>query len=171
MEPKLLLLGLLRQHDMHGYQLYEFIERDLSVCTDLKKPTAYYLLGKMAEDGWIAEDQAQEGNRPPRRVYSLTERGEEAFQSMLRANLADYRPAVFAGDAGLAFVDALDPQEARALLSRRRHATADALEALRSVPAHQGSLQIVIDDQRSHLRPELDWMDALLTNLDQREKI
>ena len=80
MDRKLLLLGLLRQQEMHGYQLYEFIERELSFCTDLKKPTAYYLLNKMAERGWIVEEQSQEGKRPPRKVFRLTAQGEAAYQ-------------------------------------------------------------------------------------------
>ena len=88
MDAKLLLLGLLRQQNMHGYQLYEFIDRGFSVCTDLKKPTAYYLLNKMAEEGLISEDHIQEGNRPLRRVYTLTEKGEAEYQRLLRANLA-----------------------------------------------------------------------------------
>ena len=72
MERKLLLLGILHRHEMHGYQLFEYIDQGLSACTDLTKPTAYYLLNKMAEDGWITEEQVQEGNRPPRKVYHLT---------------------------------------------------------------------------------------------------
>ena len=168
MEPKLLLLGLLRQHGMHGYQLYEFIERDLSVCTDLKKSTAYFLLGKMAEDGWIEDNQAQEGNRPPRRVYTLTERGEAEYQRLLRHNLSAYAPAVFAGDAGLAFIDSLDRQEARDLLIERRQRMADALADLEAVPLHVGSLQYVINHRRRHLQAELEWLDGLLERLEQR---
>ena len=72
MERKLLLLGLLRQQEMHGYQLYEFVDRYLSTCTDMKKSTAYFLLNKMGQDDWIAEEVSQEGSRPPRRVYRLT---------------------------------------------------------------------------------------------------
>ena len=48
MDDKLLLLGILRRQEMHGYQLFEFIDRDLAACTNLKKPTAYYLLNRMA---------------------------------------------------------------------------------------------------------------------------
>ena len=169
MEPKLLLLGLLRQHEMHGYQLYEFIERDLSVCTDLKKPTAYYLLGKMAEDGWIAEEQVQDGNRPPRRVYSLTEKGEVEYQRLLRTNLSTYHPAYFSGDAGLAFLDTLDEPEALALLSNRRTAVTNALDEIQNVPPHPGSVQLVIDHRRRHLQSELDWLDTLIQNLTQRK--
>jgi DNA-binding PadR family transcriptional regulator len=167
MDAKLLLLGLLRQQNMHGYQLYEFIDRDLSVCTDLKKPTAYYLLNKMAEEGLIGEDQVQEGNRPPRRVYSLTEKGEAEYQRLLRLNLADYSPAYFGGDAGLAFIDTLDVPEARSLLERRRTALAEELASLSEVPRHGGSLQLVIDHRLHHLRSELDWLDALVENLAQ----
>jgi len=166
-EPKLLLLGLLRQHDMHGYQLYEFIERDLSICTDLKKSTAYFLLGKLAEDGWIEEEQVQEGNRPPRRVYSLTTNGEAEYQRLLRQNLSSYTPAFFSGDAGLAFIDALESQEALGLLKERRGRIAGALAGLNAVPTHAGSLQLVIDHRRCHLQAELEWLDSLLERLAQ----
>ena len=41
MDRELLLLGLLRRSDMHGYQLHEFIERDLATVsyTHLTLPT------------------------------------------------------------------------------------------------------------------------------------
>jgi DNA-binding PadR family transcriptional regulator len=168
MEPKLLLLGLLRQHGMHGYQLYEFIERDLSICTDLKKSTAYFLLGKMAEDGWIEETQDQEGNRPPRRVYTLTERGEAEYRRLLCENLSAYAPAIFAGDAGLAFIDTLEPLEARELLMERRQRMANALASLAAAPLHAGSLQLVIDHRRRHLQAELEWLDGLLERLEEQ---
>ena len=165
MEHKLLLLGLLSRQEMHGYQLFEFIDRDLSVCTDITKPTAYYTLNKMAQDGWIAEDQVQEGNRPPRKVYRLTQVGEAASQRLLRENLSAYLTPSFSGDIGLAFLDALEVGEALALLEQRRAIMAGALEAARAVPAHGGSLQWVVDHQVRHLTAELEWMDEILGQL------
>ena len=53
MEKKLLLLGLLRSQEMHGYQLNEFIENSLPTCIEIKKPTAYYILNKMLADKWV----------------------------------------------------------------------------------------------------------------------
>ena len=111
MERELLLLGLLRGHEMHGYQLMEFIDTQMASCVDLKKPTAYFLLDKMTAAGWIHFEQNQEGNRPPRRVYGITTEGEKAFQRLLRENLAAYEPARFISDIGLAFVDALPAEE------------------------------------------------------------
>ena len=166
MDRKLLLLGLLRQQEMHGYQLYEFIDRDLASCTDLKKPTAYYLLDKMAAEGWIAEEQERHGNRPPRKVYRLTPQGEAAYQRLLRQNLSSYRAANFPGDIGLAFMDTLPPEEARQLLVKRRASLAQALAEAESVPPHQGSLQLVIDHHTRHLRAEVEWLSQVIAQLE-----
>lgn len=165
MERKLLLLGILRQQEMHGYQLLEFIERNLAACTDLKKPTAYYLLNKMAEDGWIDDELEQEGNRPPRHVYRLTPAGETAYQRLLRENLGNYEATYFPGDFGLAFLESIEPQEAFTLLRERRSKITDALSRMTAVPGHQGSFQWVIDHQVRHLTAELAWLDEILAKV------
>ncbi len=165
MDRELLLLGLLRQMDMHGYRLAEFIERDLTICTDLKKPTAYFLLDKMVKQGWITQHQEQEGNRPPRRVYRITAEGETQFQRLLRENLATYTSATFVGDVGLAFMEALDQAEAWTLLTQRRIALAADLEAARAVPKHAGSWQLLIEHRILHLESELRWLDEVLNRL------
>lgn len=167
MERELLLLGLLRRHSMHGYQLHEVIQRSLASCADLKKPTAYALLERMAQRGWLAahEEPAPERGRPPRTRYTLTPAGEAAYVHMLRENLAAYQPATFPGDSGLAFVDSLPAAEARALLRARRALLADALAAAGAAPPHEGALQLVVDHQRHHLRSELAWLDSLLARL------
>ena len=43
-ERELLLLGLLRRREMHGYQLSEFLDTHLGLFFHLKKATAYNLL-------------------------------------------------------------------------------------------------------------------------------
>ena len=165
MEKKLLLLGLLRRQEMHGYQLNEFIDNNLSLCTDLKKPTAYYLLDKMAADGWISAASEQEGNRPPRRVYRLTETGETAFQQLLRENLAQYDPVNFSGDIGLAFLDWLAPEEALPLLTAQKQQAAERLKMVQAIPVHGGSLQLIFSHQMRHLQAELDWFDEVIQHL------
>lgn len=165
MSRELLLLGLIRQSGMHGYKLIEFIERDLALCTDLKKPTAYFLLDKMAQNGWISWTEEREGNRPPRRIYHITPEGEAQFQKLLRESLAQYEPLKFTGDAALAFADALPRAELLDLLKRRRDALLAALSAVRLTPVHPGFTQLVVDHQRIHLESELKWMDELLEQI------
>ena len=164
MERELLLLGLLRGQEMHGYQLNEIISR-VNKYIGLKKATVYFLLEKMAERGWITRTDEQEGNRPPRRIYHLTAEGEAIFQKLLRENLAQHHPTQFTGDIGLAFADALPPGELKALLYRRRAAAETELAALRMAIHPAGSMRWIIEHQVRHLVAELSWLDELIQTI------
>lgn len=170
MERELLLLGFLRREKMHGYRLTEFIEQNMAACTDLKKPTAYFLLDKMAKQGWITMREARHGNRPPRRVYQVTAKGEAAYQRLLRENLAAFIETKFPGDVGLGFADDLEPAEVLALLAERRSSLAAKLAEMRAAPPHGGSLQLIIDHQVAHLAAELDWLDAVISKFKRKSK-
>src|SRR5512141_194027 len=134
MERELLLLGFLRREQAHGYRLNEFIEREMATCADIKKPTAYFLLDKMAQQGWITRRETREGNRPPRRVYRLTAKGEAQYQKLLRQNLGNYIQCNCAGDVGFAYADDREPKEELTLVAERRAALVAKLEEIRQVP-------------------------------------
>jgi DNA-binding PadR family transcriptional regulator len=164
-ENKLLLLGLLRRQEMHGYRMFEFIDRELSICTDLKKPTAYFLLTQMEKDGWVWVEHEREGNRPPRKVYHLTEEGERAFWHLLEENLSTFTPVFFPGDMGLSFVDQVERKRAIELLQQRRQALLQAIAMVEQVPSHSGTVQLVIEHQKSYLNNESKWLDDLISTL------
>ena len=105
---------------MHGYQLSEFMENHLALFFDIKKATAYNLLGKMEDKGWVSSREEQEGKRPPRRVFAITPEGETLFQELLREALPEYRRAAFPGNVPILFMDALPPEELEDLLEQRR---------------------------------------------------
>ncbi|MCL5275067.1 MAG: PadR family transcriptional regulator [Chloroflexi bacterium] len=155
-------MGLLREQGMHGYQLLEFIETRMASCVDLKKPTAYFILDKMAAAGWITFEQGQEGNRPPRRVYSITPAGEQIFQRLLRENLGAYSAARFASDIGLAFAEAIPHSEALMLLTRRRMEVEKQLASAKSAPEHPGGAQLIIEHQAHYLLSELAWLNKVI---------
>ena len=164
MDRELLLLGLLRGQEMHGYQLNEVLSR-VNRYIGLKKATVYFLLDKMADAGWVTRTVERDGNRPSRRVYHLTAEGEAIFQQLLRENLAQHHPTQFSGDIGLAFADALPPHELEHLLVNRRAAVEAELAALRATEHPAGSLRWIIEHQIRHLVTELDWLDELIHSL------
>jgi DNA-binding PadR family transcriptional regulator len=165
MERELLLLGLLRSQNMHGYQLHEAIDSHLGMGVQLTKPTAYRLLSSMAEDGWVTSREEQEGNRPPRRVYAITPQGEVAFQRLLRENLANYQPSDFTCHIGLAFLDELPAEEALPLLHRRHAAMEELSHSTRAHGEHPGSLQLILERQMHLLAAELEWLDTVIARL------
>lgn len=158
----MLLLGILRREAMHGYRLIEIIETELRACTDLKKPTVYFLLGRLARAGMVTRTRTREGKRPPKWVYRLTPKGEETFQALLRKNLGAFSAPRYPGSAGLAFADALAPEEARLLLTQRiaaLEAYASEAESLGDAAEHGG---LVVSHERVHLQAELAWLKDLL---------
>jgi DNA-binding PadR family transcriptional regulator len=162
-DRQLLLLGLLRSQQMHGYQLNEFIDEQMAFCVDLKRPTAYYLLDKLCRDGYVAEETERAGNRPERRVYRITPAGEARFQALLRQNLAAYSPPTYPEDIGVIFAGQLPDAEAARLLRARRElllAHRARLEALRTgLPDDH---QSVIEHHLVHLEAELGWVERLI---------
>jgi len=165
MERELLLLGLLRSHEMHGYQLNEIIDQHVGASIQLTKPTAYRLLARLEQEDLITCRREQEGNRPTRRVYAITAQGEAEFQHLLRESLADYKPAELRSDIGLAFVDLLAVEESLHLLGQRRAAIEQRLSAVQSVDRHHGGFQLLIDHQANHLSAELAWLDQVIAQL------
>ena len=159
-ERELLLLGLLRQQEMHGYQLSEFLDTHLGLFFDLKKATAYNLLGKMEARGWVRSREEQEGNRPTRHVYALTAEGETLFQELLRGSLAEYRPAVFPGNVPLLFLHSLPPEERTRLLRQREKALGGYLKALEDHPDHVG--HPLLQHKLEVLRAEKEWLLGLI---------
>jgi DNA-binding PadR family transcriptional regulator len=167
MNKKLLLLGLLRLQEMHGYQLNEVIDAHLGSSVYLTKPTAYNLLQKMTDDGWISCKEEREGNRPTRSVYAITPEGETVFQSLLRESLAEYEPAEFKSDISLIFLDALPPSEAAALLQQRREAVEVLLKPILEADDghHSGGFGLVVEHQKRYLQAELQWLDEIIAHL------
>jgi DNA-binding PadR family transcriptional regulator len=162
-DRELLLLGILRREAMHGYRLVEIVETELRACTDLKKPTAYFLLGKLARAGMVTRTRTREGKRPPKWVYRLTPKGEETFQALLRKNLGTFSAPKYPGSAGLAFVDVLPLEEVRLLLTQRiaaLEAYASQAEVLGNAAEHAG---LVVSHERAHLHAELVWLKDQLS--------
>lgn len=163
MDRQLLLLGLLRNQEMHGYQINEFIDEQMAFCVDLKRSTAYYILDKLCRDGLVTEETEREGNRPERRVYRITPAGETRFQALLRENLATYASPTYGIDIGVIFLGQLDDAEAVALLTARREAIVahrTELVALRALlPA---SHLAIVEHHVLHIDAELTWLDQVL---------
>jgi DNA-binding PadR family transcriptional regulator len=79
------VLGLLSIEPRHGYELAKEFSPDtvLGDIVHLESGMLYAYLKKLERQGWVsAELEAQEA-RPARKVFALTEAGQEALQSWL----------------------------------------------------------------------------------------
>ncbi len=171
-ERKLLLLGLLRQSEMHGYMLNAHL--DCTAPISLKKPTAYNLLERMEKDGWVKHRDEPTGDRP-RRVFTVTEAGERAFLELLRQQLGAFTPAELPGLVSMSFLDALPVAEAMNLLKQRRATIEEYRIALAgtvgeggasSDDPHTGSSHLVIEYTRRFLNLETQFLDEVIGHME-----
>ncbi len=83
--PDLVLLSLLAERPMHGYQAnLELERREVRDWAAISKPQVYYSLEKLARLGFVHEahsDEAVAG--PERQVYATTARGRAALADAL----------------------------------------------------------------------------------------
>ncbi len=170
-ERSLLLLGLLLVQSQHGYQLNEFIERNLSRVTDMKKSTAYATLDRLCDAGFVDKHMEQEGNRPPRKVYAMTSAGKQHFYDMLRENLSHADQMNFASDIGMMFLDHLSRKEVLKLLESRLHQLQTQVDAYASAPKHRYGLGVdfAIEHHLVHLRADVTWLHSIIHRIKEDE--
>ncbi len=166
-ERHLLLLGLLMAQSQHGYSINEFIEKNLGRVSGMKRATAYALLEKLEHRGFVRMDTETVGNYPPRKVYSITPAGREAFFSLLEELLVDTDNGGSAAEIALMFVDWLDRERVVALLRERIERLEGAAAQLRAMPSHKDSSGVDYAVQRRIilLEAEADWLKQLIRQL------
>lgn len=169
-ERALLLLGVLMDQSQHGYQVNDFIERRLARVYPMKKPTAYAVLDRLESAGAITVHAEQAGNRPPRKVYTLTEAGRALFQALLVENLRAFDEPSSGGDIGLIFLARLDPAVAiealRDRLGRIDASLGDLALPTTGVHHEHLRLDLAFDRARVLREAERDWLRETIARLE-----
>lgn len=167
-ERKLLILGLLRMTDMHGYVLNAHIG-SMSPVT-LKKPAAYNLLDRMERDGWIDHREESTGDRQ-RKVFSITTAGEKAFMELLYTQLGSYTANESPSMVSLSFLDVLPKPEALRLLEQRRQSilefrSANSLDTpLEDSQPHNGSMRFPLEYARRLSDLDLAFIEQIIEDI------
>jgi len=128
-DKKLLLLGILSEHSIHGYQLNELLK---SPATPIRigKANAYQLLAKLENSGFVIGQEERIDNYPPRTVYSITDAGLSEFSRLLQERLAENQPTEYPDGVSLNFIATLQPELAVSLLEQRAVRLADRCATL-----------------------------------------
>lgn len=157
-------------HSQHGYQINEFIEMNLSRVTDMKKPTAYATLDRLAEQGYVEVRSEQAGNRPVRKVYSITAQGTHYFQTLLKENLMSSDKMQFTTDIGLMFLDHIAPDDAVVLLQERLKSLSREIARYGQAPPHGFGLgvDLAMEHHFVHLKLDHEWLTQVIDTLRQK---
>jgi DNA-binding PadR family transcriptional regulator len=171
----LVILGFLRGRQLYGYEIKSWIEGIMGDWTDIAFGSIYYALGKLADEGFIEKvGIEQEGSRPSRTVYRITNAGREEFVRLLEGVWDEVERQYFAFDIGLTFMSALPIEKVKASLRQRVQHLEYALQHLDAHEAEQGAdehtpkqlMAAVFGHHRAHLNAELEWTRDLLQKVE-----
>ncbi len=177
MSTRLVILGLLRDQNLYGYEIKRIIQEHMADWTSIAFGSIYFALDKMAEDGLVKKvGTEQEGGRPSRSVYQITEAGRAEFMRLLRQVWREPERSYFALDIGLFFMPALPLDEIKAYLRERIAQLDMATQGLITHRAEQLAqadtprlAATIFDHIQAHLGAELDWTRDLLEKIERGE--
>ena len=174
MSTRLVILGLLRDRPLYGYEIKHVIEDHMGDWTNIAFGSIYFALRKLAEEGFIEHvSTEQEGGRPSRTVYQITDAGQAEFERLLRGVWSSIEQQYFDIDIGMFFIGALPRDEILGYLRARAgqlegvlaHIGIHRSEQLSrdEVPAFAAA---VFDHSLAHFEAELAWTSDVLDKLE-----
>jgi DNA-binding PadR family transcriptional regulator len=171
------ILGMLRDKPLHGYEIKKVIEEHMADWTSVAFGSIYFAIDKLSGEGLIEKISVeQEGNRPSRNVYEITEKGRAEFLRLLRQTWSRVERTYFNLDIGLFFISSLPKEEVLSFVKERlahlegmragldRHEKAEMRGS--SVPPVAGA---IFNHTRCHVEAEVAWTKDLLDKIEKGE--
>ncbi|RYG31336.1 PadR family transcriptional regulator [bacterium] len=118
---------------MHGHRLRLEAERKhVDLWTDISVGAVYGAMNRLAVEGLLRESgREQEGNRPPRQLYEITEEGRQALARLRQEGLTEIRSKPDPFDLALTRLDPARLDELRPVLTDRLERIRATLEERR----------------------------------------
>lgn len=165
-----LLLGLLDEQAMHGYELAQLVCSDeaLRAIWHLKRSEVYFLLGKLSAQGHIAEVAATEerpavprgrATGPPRQIYEVTPVGRAALEAWLKEPVASPRDLRVAFLAKLYLAARRDTTMALALVEKQRQVLTEWQKRLQPVSTANSFVGVVHKLRQAQVEAALCALD------------
>ncbi len=163
------ILGLLERQPMHGYEMFQqFQSGILGQIVHLEMSQMYAFLKKLERLGYIEAELENQGVRPPRKIFHLTEQGRATFHTWLTTPVERPREIRLLFLIKLYFAQSLFPDQMPHLIDLEVAACQRFLTHLEAqrLPDTQSSdtafLDHVVLRSRIHqTRALLDWLHEL----------
>ena len=168
----LLVLGLLLDRPMHGYELYQQIQaEDIDAWFNISMAGVYYSLGKLRDQGLVAESRQREGRSARKSTYHLTEEGRVAFFAAMEMQAASQDRTSLDYDLVVYLLNRLPVQRAIALLQQRQAFLAGEAQRLQTAldaEQEQGSSPLklaILEHHCRFLQMEQGWLDDVIRDV------
>ena len=158
-----IVLGLLCERPMHGYELARLVQEDaaLRAIWRIERSEVYFLLRKLLKGGLIEEHAAEQAGGPVRVIYAPTDLGRAAFEQWLRTPEPRPRNLRTALLARVYMALRHDPQVAVELIDAQRQALAEWLARERQRTSEDEVVALVHRLRAAQVAATLEALDDM----------
>ena len=171
------ILGLLCELPRYGYEIEKTIEeRNMRNWTEIGFSSIYYVLKKLEEKELIRSKVEVVENKPPRKVYTVTDEGYSVMKKNVKQLLSSFERVISAFDLGLMNMSLLDKGEVIECFGKYLRSIDDTLVFLNDskcemegfgLPEHVIALAT---RPLAHVHTERKWVEDYTKNVLEKEE-
>lgn len=167
-----LALGLLMRGPAHGYELYRAYEAEFLPIWKVGRSKFYAALASLSEAGYLTVETELQEERPPRKIYQLTQAGQQRFDVWLHQPVTPVRAIRVEFLAKLRFIEQLQLVDADQIIDGQIAACQAAVDELarHSTDTDDESdpvLDLVHDFRRRQAMFIIEWLEVCRARLTQ----
>ena len=166
MRLEILILGLLLEGNLYGYEIKKILVERLSGYADIKFGSIYYALQKGIDNGWVkCVGTERKEQSPERYVYQIQPEGKKYYKKLLKRYF-DKTKIHFDVDIILMFLNSLDPESKEAFISDRKELLKNQIAEIKGKIDAEAKKKEKKNAQiytyiENHLKAELNWIRSL----------
>jgi len=163
MDVKTLCMGALTMGEASGYEIKKVFEEAFSHFYVAGFGSIYPALAELTREGYVVCSDIEQVKRPAKKVYRLTESGQEAFRQALAETYPNHRVR---SDfmVLMAFAHLLTPEQLEGILDSRLADIGQQLEAVNGCEEERGELgpgvEFAAGFARTVLKAGRDYIEA-----------
>jgi DNA-binding PadR family transcriptional regulator len=158
-----LILGVLADKPLHGYDLYQYLEQDLSLIWTLGRSQTYALLSRMEQAGLVTHERQAQEKRPDRKTFFLAPAGRKIFNQWVKTPVAHIRDLRLEFLAKIHFIGKGESKSLERLIEGQQEVCRKKMTRMgeRKGAASSGMERLTYDYRLSQAEAALKWLEGL----------
>lgn len=166
----LIILGLILDKPMSAYEIAQIIESQIiGMLVKISSPTVYKNIKRLHKENCLSMETVQEGEMPPKKVYTVTQQGREHFQELMLHYSKNFDVPAFEYNAFIINIDKVDKETGLQLLENLRQHFVYAEKMIRQ---HERDVEnagnvffagrAIIKQYRMHMETYVRWIEETI---------
>jgi len=161
---ELIILGVLHNKPMTGYDIKKICEEQFMHYSDVNTSSIYLSLKNLEKEGFLISKSIQEGHMI-KNVYSITSKGRKELKNHLIEKLSKSSFPKDNFNVGLSFSNTIQKKEFLEILKKRKEAFLKSLDIMKKVKNKYlkqkkvgENYEILFERGIMHMNTEIDWI-------------